>query len=64
MSDERLLSPEMTDDAVDGSAPTEREPSLTPSAAPSSSPARGSALSVLWWVESQDDDEPQKPETD
>jgi hypothetical protein len=65
MSDERLLSPGLTDDAVDGSAPTEREPSLTPAPAPSSSPARGAALSVLWWPESQDeDDEPQKPETD
>lgn len=60
-----MVSPQMTADEVDGAAPTEREPTLTPTPPPSSSPSRGAALSVLWWPESADDEhEPQKPETD
>jgi hypothetical protein len=60
MSDERLLSPEMTNDAIGCAAPTEREP-----AAPPPPPSRGTALSVLWWRESGGDKEDeQKPETD
>jgi hypothetical protein len=49
MSDERLPSPQSTDDAVDDSAPTERDPRPRRSITPS----RGIALSVLWWVESE-----------
>jgi hypothetical protein len=60
MSDERLLSPEMTNDAIDCAAPTEREPTVPPPP-----PSRGTALSVLWWRESDGDKEDeQKPETD
>jgi hypothetical protein len=47
MSDERLPSPQSTDDAVDDSAPTERDPGPRRSM----TPPRGVALSVLWWLE-------------
>ena len=42
MSDENLIPPAFSDEACDECAPTERDPSR---------PARGVALSVLWWLE-------------
>ena len=47
MSDVSLSSPELSVDAVDECAPTERDPSLHAVGTPS----RGVALSVLWWLE-------------
>ena len=49
MSDECLFSPELSVDAVDECAPTERDPSRLSVATPS----RGVALSVLWWLEGE-----------
>ena len=45
MSDEALVQPAFSDEACDECAPTERDPSR---------PARGVALSVLWWLERDD----------
>jgi hypothetical protein len=54
MSDERLASPQSTDDAVDDSAPTERDPAARRRITPS----RGVAMSVLWWLEAETAVEP------
>lgn len=53
MSYDCVFLPEMSVDAVDESAPTERDPSRLAVATPS----RGVALSVLWWLEGQADEE-------
>ena len=55
MSDERLPPADSSDDACEECAPTERDPiALLPRL-----PARGVALSVLWWLEG---DAPSDPE--
>lgn len=48
MSDDTQLDTEFTDPA-DAEAPTERDPRVREVA--SGMPARGVALSVLWWLE-------------
>jgi hypothetical protein len=53
MSYECLFSPELSVDAVDACAPTERDPSRLAVA----TPARGVALSVLWWLEGEEPNE-------
>ncbi len=60
MSDESLSSPELSVDAVDECAPTERDPSLLAVGTPS----RGIALSVLWWLEGEDAGESRAGESD
>ena len=50
MSDETLLRPEFSDDACEECAPTERDPSTT-----HATPPRGVALSVLWWLETDEE---------
>ena len=49
MSDESLVHPSNEDSSCDTGAPTERDPSRSKAVLP----ARGIALSVLWWLESE-----------
>jgi hypothetical protein len=53
MSDEACFEPEFVGD-VDVEAPTERAPGPMHEA-PAGMPARGVALSVLWWLEGEAD---------
>ena len=52
MSDVARVEPEFMD-AADAEAPTERDPRVHESTA--GMPARGVALSVLWWLEGDAD---------
>ena len=55
MSDENVMQPAFSDDACDDSAPTERAPAPS---TPLGIPARGVALSVLWWLETDEEPRP------
>jgi len=58
MSDEARLAPEFVD-AFDVEAPTERDPRVHAPASEHASgmPPRGVALSVLWWLEGDADND-------